>query len=117
MISIQVTHTNPGVVASNVERVSNIRKTNGERPLIEKRLKEAKENAFSDARYKTGAMRESIAVSTDNGVGQISVGMYYSRYIEGGSSHNRAFPFFFGNVHAAVELLKEDIRNLYMSRA
>ncbi len=110
---MRLSHQNPGAVTARITSFSKIRNSDSTAPLIERRLDEAFDKVFKDARVKTGYMRSTIRAETSPGRGTISVGARYSRFIEHGTIHHRAFPFFFANVRSSVQQLTHDIRTLY----
>jgi hypothetical protein len=113
MPTVNFTHQNRGAVTNRITAISRARSGDMETPLIQRRLDEAYEKVFKDARVRTGYMRSTVKVQTSPGSGQISVGANYSIFIERGTIHHRAFPFFFANVRSSVQQLVADIRNLY----
>ena len=113
MVTITVQHTNPGAVVNGMNNLVTIRKGKLETKVIEEGLDRAYQRVYKDARVKTGYMRSTIHVETKPGVGTISVGAFYSIFLEKGTTHSRAYPFFWGNVLASSQTIVQEIRKLY----
>lgn len=107
-------HTNPGAVTDRLTNLVAVRSSGKEQKIIEDGLDRARDRAFKDARYKTGYLRESIKTDSRPGYGQITVNAFYGRFIEEGTSHAHAFPFFWANVHASVDTIIQTLKELYM---
>lgn len=113
MMFFSVYHGNRFAVTDRLERLIDAKMQKKEIDIIRTGFESIYRNVYQDARVRTGKMRNSIEVTVTEKGGQISVGAYYSRFIEKGTEHNRAFPFFFANVHAGVEIIIEQIKVTY----
>lgn len=113
MVNITLQHTNAGAVVRGLNQLSTIRKGKLETKVIEEGLDRAYERVSKDIRVKTGYARSTIQTETKPGTGMISVGAFYARFLETGTRHSHAFPFFFANVHASAQTIMQEIRNLY----
>jgi hypothetical protein len=114
MVTIQVSSQNPGAVTARLKNFVLTRNGKLETQIIEEGLDRAYQRVYKDARVKTGYMRSTIHVEVKPGVGVISVGAFYSIFIEKGTRHSHAFPFFWSNVHASGMTIMQQIRELYM---
>lgn len=114
MISIRVSHTGQGVIAEKIKRFNQIRNSRQDVRFFEDALDRASERVYKDARVRTGFMRSTIEVRPAKNHVNISVGAYYSVFIERGTEHHRAFPFFFQNVYASVQTALNEVKSLYM---
>lgn len=113
MVTIQVIRENTGIVTSKIYNLQIVREGKLETKVIEEGLDRAYQRVYKDARVKTGYMRSTIHVETKPGMGTISVGAFYSIFLEKGTTHSRAYPFFWGNVLASSQTIVQEIRKLY----
>lgn len=116
MVTFTFTHSNPGAIQRKMDNFMAVRSGRKDMAIIEKGLDKIYDRVFKDARFRTGYMRESIEVGVNGNTATISVGAYYGIFIEKGTRHHRAFPFFYGNVLAGVGQIVEELRNLYVMK-
>lgn len=113
MVTITVSRTNAGAFANGLNNLTRIRKGKLETQIINEGLDRAYDRVRTDIRVKTGYAKSTIRTETKNGVGTITVNAFYARFLETGTKHARPFPFFWGNVHASVATILQELRSLY----
>lgn len=113
---IQVWYSNRGGVTKKLAIIEDAKRNRKEIDAIATGFKSIYEQVYKDARHKTNKMRNSIQVTVNEKGGQISVGAYYSRFLEKGWTKNgkkHIYPFFFDNVFAGVAMIWDDVKLLY----
>jgi HK97 gp10 family phage protein len=106
---LTVTHTNKGKMTNRLTILENAKANKVEIGVIREGFEAIYRNVYKDARRRTGKMRSTIDTQVTEKGGQISVGVYYSRYIEKGTRRHPAYPFFFENVFAGATMIIDEI--------
>lgn len=114
MITFGAVKSGDGTFAQRIKKINTVRTSGADLRVIEVGFDKISDWVRRDARVRTGYMRNSVKTFGNGNTVSISVDAYYSRFIEFGTEHHRAFPFFFVNVHMGVGQIMNDVRTLYM---
>lgn len=114
MPTIIIGHQNLGAVSSAIDNFIKVRSSNKEQQVIERGFDRIYEKVRKSIRVKTGYARSSIRTETNRRGGMITVGAFYGIFLEKGTRHARAFPFFYGNIKAGLPQMIQEWRDLYM---
>jgi HK97 gp10 family phage protein len=116
MANITVQHTNPGAVSDKLMHISQTRSSRQEQQVLERGFDNIYDVVYKRIRVKTGYARSTIRRDVKEGTGSITVGAFYAIFLEKGTSHSHAYPFFWANVKAGIPAITQELRNLYIMK-
>ncbi len=116
MPSITVQHTKPGAVSGKLLNLATIRSSNKEQQVLEQGFDRAYDKVTKKIQVRTGYARSTVRTEVKKGTGMITVGAFYAIFLEEGTRHSRAFPFFWANVKSEIPTMLQELRNLYIMK-
>jgi len=113
---ITVQHTNQGAVSEKLMNISQVRSSGKEQQVLEQGFDRAYDKVTKKIRVRTGYARSTVRTEVKKGTGMITVGAFYGIFLEKGTKHSRAFPFFWAEVHSEIPAMLQGIKNLYIMK-
>lgn len=106
-------HTNPGTVIMRLEEINMVRNSGRDVQLVHQRLDQVFQNIQKQTPVKTGYLKSTEKLNSNQDMAQISVTARYANYVNKGTRGRTANPFFSRNIEGLSVELAVALRNLY----
>lgn len=106
-------HQNPGAVKERMDEVNNIRNSGRDIQLVNERLDQVFQNIQKQTPVRTGYLKSTEKLSSNQNMSQIAVTARYAAYVDQGKKGRAPNPFFSRNIAGLSIEIAMALRNLY----